>query len=257
MSFDLKQKTVVVFSHPNHEIAILALLKKVRPFIIFLTDGGGKAREDETRKGLRSIGLLDNAIFLSHPEQAFYDGLLHVNSDYFHHIAHQVRNLLKNTKPEQILCDAVEFYNPVHDLTLAIVGSADDAPWAGTYEVPLLYQKPQGKESYGVQTVPDGQPRQEFALSAEETELKTSALRETYSILRETLGPLLLSSPAALTTETIFPASSPLRWPDPGRLLRYERRAAALKAEGKVESEITHSFHFLPVVAQLLEASHR
>jgi len=103
----------------------------------------------------------------------------------------------------------------------------------------------------------DGQPRQEFALSAEETELKTSALRETYSILRETLGPLLLSSPAALKTETIFPASSPLRWPDPGRLLRYERRAAALKAEGKVESEITHSFHFLPVVAQLLEASHR
>lgn len=255
MTFDPRQKTVAVFSHPNHEIAVLALLKKVKPFIIFLTDGGGKAREDQTRKGLRSIGLLDNAIFLSHPEQAFYDGLLHVNSDYFHNVAHQVRSLLKNTKPEQILCDAVEFYNPVHDLTLAIVGSADDAPWAGIYEVPLLYQKPQGKENYGVQTVPDGQPRQEFTLSAEETELKTSALRETYTILMKTLGPLLLSSPNALKTETLFPASTPLRWPDPGRLLRYERRAAALKAEGKVESEITHSFHFLPVVAQLLEAS--
>lgn len=255
MTFDPKHKTVAIFSHPNHEIAVLALLKKTRPFIIFLTDGGGKAREEETRKGLRLIGLQENAIFLSHPEQAFYDALLHVNSEYFHRVAHQVRNLLKNTKPEQILCDAVEFYNPVHDLTLAIVGSADDAPWAGTYEVPLLYQKPGAKETYGVQTVPEGQPCQKFALSEEETDLKHSALREAYGILRNTLGPLLLSSPSALKNETIFPASSPLRWPDAGRFLRYEHRAAALKAQGKVESEITHSFHFLPVVAQLLEAS--
>lgn len=254
MSFQLTQKTVAVFSHPNHEIAVLALLKKVRPFIIFLTDGGGKARENETRKGLSLIGLEENAIFLSHPEQAFYDALLHVNDDFFHHVARQVRMLLKGTKPEQILCDAVEFYNPVHDLTLAIVGSADDAPWAGTYEVPLLYQKPGGKESYGVQTVPEGRPRIEFVLSAEETELKTSALREIYTILRDTLGPLLMSSPA-LKMETLFPASTPLRWPDPGRVLRYEGRAAALKAEGKIESEITHSFHFLPVVARLLEAT--
>lgn len=254
MIFQPRQKTVAIFSHPNHEIAILALLKRAKPFIIFLTDGGGKAREEETRKGLGAIGLLDNAIFLSHPEQAFYDGLLHLNTDYFHNVAHQVRTLLKNTKPEQILCDAVEFYNPVHDLTLAIVGSADDAPWAGTYEVPLLYQKPQGKENYGVQTVPDAQSRQEFALSAEETQLKVRALEENYSILKNSLGPLLISS-RATKVETIFPATSPLRWPDPGRLLRYEHRAAALKAQGKVESEITHSFHFLPVVAQLLEAS--
>lgn len=255
MNFSTSAPTVAVFSHPNHEIAVLALLKKIRPFIIFLTDGGGKAREEETRKGLRSIGLLENAIFLSHPEQAFYDALLLLNTDYFHQIAFQVRNLLSQTKPEQIICDAVEFYNPVHDLTLAIVGSADDAPWSGTYEIPLLYQKPKGKDSFGVQTVPDGLPRQEFALTAEETELKVRALQETYTILKQTLGPLLLSSPAALKTETLFPASTPLRWPDPGRFLRYEHRAATLKAEGKVESEITHSFHFLPVVAQLLETS--
>lgn len=252
MSFHFDQKTVAVFSHPNHEIAILSLLKKVRPFIIFLTDGGGKAREDETRKGLRSIGLEENAVFLSHPEQAFYEGLLQVNTDYFHHVARQVRMLLKGTKPEQILCDAVEFYNPVLDLTLAIVGSADDAPWVGTYEVPLLYQKPEGKDSYGVQTVPAGRPCITYGLSPEETELKVSALRDTYTILQKTLGPLLLSSPEALKTETIFPASTPLRWPDPGRLLRYEQRAAALKAEGKVKSEITHSFHFLPIVSELL-----
>lgn len=253
MSFDPKQKTVAIFSHPNHEIAVLAMLKRIQPFIIFLTDGGGKKREDETLEGLRSVGLEKKFVFLSHPEQAFYDALLRLDADYFHRVALEVRMLLKGVKPEQILCDAVEYYNPVHDLTLAIVGCADDSPWAGTYEVPLLYQKPIGKESYGVQTVPEGQPRLEFALSPEETELKTSALKNTYTILRETLGPLLLSSPGALKTETLFPASTPIRWPDAGRLLRYEQRAVALKAEGKISSEITHAFHFLPIATELLE----
>jgi hypothetical protein len=160
--------------------------------------------------------------------------------------------VLKSVKPEQILCDAVEFYNPVHDLTLAIVGAADDAPWQGTFEVPLLYQKPGEKESYGVQTVPEAGSRLEFPLSEEETAMKRSVLQETYTILRDTMGQALLGSPNALKIETIFPASSPLRTPDPGRVLRYEQRAAALKSEGKIESEITHAFHFLPLISELL-----
>lgn len=252
MSFNVTHKTVAIFSHPNHEIAVFALLKKLHAQIIFLTDGGGEHRVEETRKGLESIGLLDQAIFLMHPEQAFYDALLHLDTDYFHKIALELRMALKISKPEQILCDAVEFYNPVHDLTLALVGSADDAPWESTFEVPLLYQKPGQKESYGVQTVPDGVPRLEIPLSAVETVVKKNALQNTYTILRDTLGKVILSSPGALEKETIFAASSPLRMPDAGRVLRYEQRAAALKAEGKVQSEITHTYHFLPVVSELL-----
>lgn len=252
MSFQLNQKTVAIFSHPNHEIAVFALLKKVRPQIIFLTDGGGDHRVEETRKGLRSIDLEGNAVFLPHTEQSFYDALLHVDSDFFHKVALEIRMVLKSAKPEQILCDAVEFYNPVHDITLALVGNADDAPWQGTFEVPLLFQKPGEKESYGVQTVPAGTPCTQFSLSEEEKALKKDALQNTYTILRDTLGKVILGSPNALSTETIFPASSPLRTPDPGRVLRYERRAAALKIQGKIESEITHAFHFLPIVSELL-----
>jgi hypothetical protein len=231
---------------------VFSLLKKLRPTLVFLTDGGGEQREEETRKGLKSIGLGSHACFLSHPEQSFYDALLNLDTDFFHKVALELRMALKSTKPEQILCDAVEFYNPVHDLTLAIVGAADDAPWQGTFEVPLLYQIPGEKESYGVQTVPPAAPKIMFPLSKEETELKTDALQNTYTILRDTMGKVILSSPNALTQETIFCASSPLRMPDPGRVLRYEQRAAALKAEGKVQSEITHTYHFLPVVSELL-----
>lgn len=251
--FHFNQKTVAVFSHPNHEIAIFALLRQLKPYIIFLTDGGGEHRIRETKKGLASIGLDGQAVFLMHPEKAFYDALLHLDTDFFHKVVLELRLLLKGARPEQILCDAVEFYNPVHDLTLALVGSADDAPWQGTFEVPLVYQRPGEKESYAVQTVPEGlSGSHQFRLTDEESALKRSALENTYTILRDTLGQVILSSPTALQMETIFEASSPLKNPDPGRVLRYEYRAAALKAEGTVKSEITHAFHFLPVVSELL-----
>lgn len=251
MNFSLSLPTVAVFSHPNHEIAVLATLKKLRPRLIFLTDGGGEHRINETRKGLASIGLLDHAIFLPHTEQSFYDALLDLDSAFFEKVSAEVRAIFRSWVPEQILCDAVEFYNPVHDMTLPIVGAADDGPWGGIFEVPLLYQKPGPKESYGVQTAPEAD-RIELKLSNDESDLKASALKNIYTILRDTLGSLILSSPSALKTETLLPAKTPLRSPDPERVLRYERRAAALMQKGDIRSEITHTFHFLPIVSDLL-----
>lgn len=245
--------TVAVFSHPNHEIAVLATLRKLKPRVIFLTDGGGEHRIEESRKGLLSVGLLDNATFLPHTEQSFYDALLELDVIFFAKVAAEVRAILKDWKPEQILCDAVEFYNPVHDMTLPIVSLADDGPWSGIFEVPLIYQKPGQQEAYGVQTAPASQTdRIEIQLSEEECSLKTSALKTIYTILRDTLGRILLASPNALKTETLLPAKTPIRWPDPGRVLRYEQRAAKLIQKGEIRSEITHTFHFLPLVSQLL-----
>ncbi len=254
MGFQLGQKTVAVFSHPNHEIAVLATLRRLGARTVFLTDGGGPHRVEETRKGLRLAGLEAGATFLPHTEQSFYDALLQLDVEFLKKVVEQLREVFRREKPEQILCDAVEFYNPVHDLTLAIVGAADDAPWQGTFEVPLVYQKPGLPESYGVQTAPDAFGRIEMGLTEHERELKKSALQGTYTILRDTLGALILASPRASQRETLLPAKTPIRFPDAGRVLRYEKRAASLKREGKVDSEITHAFHYLPLVSALLGA---
>ena len=60
--------TLVVFSHPNHELAILGLLQRLRPKIVYLTDGGGPKRISETEEGLASVGLLNQATFLNYTE---------------------------------------------------------------------------------------------------------------------------------------------------------------------------------------------
>lgn len=253
MTFALDHPSLVVFSHPNHELAIFGLLQRLKPSLIFLTDGGGEKRVAETRKGLESLGLLDRAVFLDHTEDSFYDALLRMDSFFFRQVAAELRDILKEKKPEQILVDSVEFYNPVHDIALPILSHADDVWWDGIFEVPLIYQKPGPKESYGIQTVPDAQTnRIEIDLTPAESASKEYALQNIYTILRDTMGPLLLSSPTALRKETLFPASTPLRWPDEGRVLRYNRRAAELQSAGKIKDKIIHEIHFVTVVSSLL-----
>lgn len=252
MDWNYKAKTTVVFSHPNHELASFGLLQRVRPSLIFLTDGGGKHRVNETRKGLESIGLLDKAFFLNHTEESFYEALLRMDYGFFFKVASEVRDTLEVLESEQVLCDAIEFYNPVHDMTLPILSSALNGSWDGVFEIPLIYQKDGPKEEYGVQTVPDSKTdKLEFELTEEESLSKKNALQNIYTILRDTLGTILLASPAALKKETIFPASTPLRWPTEGYSLRYNRRAAELKSAGKVRDKITHEVHFTTVVSHL------
>ena len=244
-------KPLVVFSHPNHELAAFGILQRLKPNIIFLTDGGGEKRIGETKKGLASIGLADRAIFLNHTEQSFYDALLRSSYGFFMDVALEVKQIAKRLEPEVVFCDAVEFYNPVHDMTLPILSYAFDSIWDNMFEIPLIYEKPGG--GFAVQTVPDAHTDKiEFKLTEAESASKKNALNDTYTILRDTLGAVLLSCPGALQKETIFPASSPLRWPGTEYVLRYDQRAAELKQTGKIEQTITHGVHFCTVVANLI-----
>src|SRR5262245_11842031 len=106
----------VVFSHPNHEIALFGWLHRTKPPIVYLTDGGGEARVAQTRAGLRSIGCLDRATFLGHTEASLYEALLGRDLRFWRALAEQVRAALAVHAPRQVFCDAVELYNPVHDM---------------------------------------------------------------------------------------------------------------------------------------------
>jgi hypothetical protein len=115
---------VLVFSHPNHELAVFGLVQRLHPHLIFLTDGGGAERVGQTERGLERIGLRDRAHFLNYTEAAFYEALIEGDVHLFREVARNLRAWLDCIRPAQVLCDAVEFYNPVHDLSLPIALAA-------------------------------------------------------------------------------------------------------------------------------------
>lgn len=246
----------MVFSHPNHELGVYGLLQRWKPYIAYLTDGGGDARVAQTQRGLDAIGLLDHAAFLNHPEHAFYAALLARDVGFFAAVAGQVAELFAAWAPTRILCDAVEFYNPLHDLSLPIVRAAfAHRPALPIFEIPLIYQASGPGERYAVQRLPtarrDGQT--EVHLTAAEVGAKLRARDEIYTILRETLGDLLLGlTGAEVAVEVVGPAAAGVPAPDSERVLRYEWRGRLLEERAAVPAVITYAGHYRPVAAALM-----
>lgn len=246
----------LVLSHPNHEAAIFGIVQRLRPRLVVLTDGGGGSRPSQSRRALDRIGLLDRATFLDFRESDFYAALLDSDLGYFRSVVTRLRTELEAFGPEQVICDAVEFYNPVHDLSLPIVRAAlATRPEVSVFEAPLIYQVGGNLESYELQRFPicrrTGQV--EFRLSDEELAVKLRVRDEIYESLRGQIGPLLAALPDShFATEVIGPAAPGRTAPAPDQTLRYDWRAKLLLGRGQVRRAITHAEHYLPVAAELL-----
>lgn len=248
---------LMIFGHPGHELAIFGLLQRHRPTVVVITDGGAPERLEQSRRGIESIGSADRVQYLGFSESSFYEALLEQDHDFFFNVARAVQTEVERVQPGHIFCDAVEFYNPVHDITLPIVKwAAKGLPKAQLFEVPLVYQLPGTIERYSVQRVPAAFQERRFAYHLQEEELqkKIHARDQIYLSLHEQLEPDFVGlSREHLRREEIALAGDPLAEPaSTGREMRYEWRARALR-EAKVITEIiTHGQHFRPIAERLI-----
>jgi hypothetical protein len=252
-------RTVLVFSHPNHELAIFGIVQRVRPRLVFLTDGGGERRVAETCRALGelNLGLLEQCTFLNYAENEFYAHLVDGNHSFWREVVGGLATALEDAAPTRVACDAVEFYNPVHDVSLPLVRAALDR--AGlpcpVFEVPLVHQQLAPTERYVVQRFPSHRSAAALAvaLTAEELARKLRALEETYTCLTEQMGSVLRSVPREqLAREEIAPARSGLVPPGEDCVLRYEWRGRQLRQEGAVAEDIKYAQHYAPVARTLL-----
>jgi hypothetical protein len=252
---DRGANTVAVFSHPNHEVAVYGLLQRLRPRLIFLTDGGGEERVRQTKVGLERLGLSDRALFVNHTEQSFYEAILGRDHKFFASIATLLESLMKSMSPDQILCDAVEFYNPVHDITLPLVMAAVGIG-GPVFEVPLVYQKnTEEGEEYAMQRAPVEWIKEQtlIPLSEEELAVKMQVFDGNYEILKDVVLNGLRCAPRETSEcEAVIRSRNPSREPEPSVALRYEWRAQKLFAEGKVNRIITRDGNYVPLVKSLL-----
>ena len=248
---DPKIPRLLVTGHPNHELAILGFVQRLRPHILFLTDGGGAARSAESRAALAGLGLAEHARFLDVPEHVLYRALVDGNHPVLSELAAAVRREVQRVGARQVFCESVEFYNPLHDLTLPLVRAATRGlEEIEVFEFPLIAEWAEARGSYRLQRPPVSRSPDllSFRLTKEEVRRKLRAARKSYPSLRAQMGPVLDGveiSHAAL--ECFLPAAPPPT-PGPGHVLRYEERGRLLAREGHVSQVITWRDHFLPAV---------
>src|SRR5262245_26779328 len=217
--------TIMVFSHPNHELAVLGTIFRLRPHIIYLTDGGGEARVDQTKLALQGYQP-SSTHYLNHSEQSLYDALLEGNSEFYCALAAQVGAIIQNLDAEAVYCDAVEFYNPVHDIALPVVRAARSSNDFAIFEVPLIYQKTGLVEAFELQRVPASLSSQGICveLSQEELDRKLATIKSgVYKALFGQLGAHISDAvPSHAGREYFLKGRSGLPSLAPEQVLRYE-----------------------------------
>ena len=245
---------LLVTGHPNHELAIHGFVQRMRPHILFLTDGGGEARSAESRAALARLGLAEHVKFLGVPESVLYQALVDGDASIFSELAAAIRHEVERVGARQVLCESVEFYNPLHDLTLPLVRAATRGmKGIEVLEFPLIAERAEAPGSYRVQRPPASRSADvlSFRLTKEEVRWKLRAARESYPSLRTQMGPVLDGVEVAQAALECFLPAAPLPAPGPEHVLRYEARAHLLAREGRIDRAITWRDHFLPAVASL------
>ncbi len=249
-------ENIIVFSHPNHEVAILGSLIRMKPPIIYLTDGGGEARVNQTKQGLASIIAPSHVYFLNHSEASFYNALLHHDTAFYQTVATQVAEIITRYQPATLYCDSIEFYNPVHDMSLPIVQAALGATkGAEIFEIPLIYQTQSAEEKFEVQRAPQSLFAQTNTVTLTDDELKTKTdllTGSTYGILKTQMGNLIANAiPTHAQQEQFLKARGTLPLPTPEQKLRYDLRGQAHKQSGAMAEAITYQEHYVPMYKSL------
>jgi len=198
--------------------------------------------------------MLDHARFLNWREQTLYDALLAVDTRVFLRLVDEVRDALHELRPRQVICESIELYNPLHDITLPIVRAAAAGLDVEIIEFALIAQEPADGERYRVQRFPAHRASTSVSLTDAEVDAKLRARDRDYLALHRSTGDVVdRVSRETARTEEFAATIDELPEPDRDHVLRYEWRGRLLRERGEVADVITFADHFVPLVNALRE----
>lgn len=233
-------------AHPGHELLIYGWMLEARPRVCILTDGSGHhaaSRLYATRNLLDSIGATAGEIFGRFTDRQVYAALLEGRGDMVSALVDELAAILVRRRIDAVVADAMEGFNPVHDLCRIIAGAACDLA-GGTirrYEYPL-------------HVGPRAQTADSIVYKLDDATLagKLEAAQKMSLAISDIAGMLAQFGEEAFRREpfSAAPHWTTLGWPPEERPL-YERFGEERVADGRYQSVIRYSDHFQPVLRTL------
>ena len=120
-------RAALVVAHPGHELRVYHWLRLARPLCFVLTDGGGrsgKSRLSSTTKLLEQNGARAGCIYGRLTDQAIYTAIIKGESDLFITLTEELARELLGEGTEYVVGDAIEGYNPAHDVCRLMINAA-------------------------------------------------------------------------------------------------------------------------------------
>jgi hypothetical protein len=121
------QAPVLVVAHPGHELRVHGWLEAARPLVCVLTDGSGSTGEGRIESTAGLLARTDartGAVFGRMSDREVYAAILDGRAEEFIALADDLAALLVRHGADCVVGDAVEGYNPSHDLCRLVINTA-------------------------------------------------------------------------------------------------------------------------------------
>ena len=118
---------MLVVAHPGHELRVFGWMERAAPVVCVLTDGsgsGGEGRLESTTGVLAATGARAGPVYGWMSDRAIYAAILGGDVGRFCRLADELAAMLVELDADCVVADAVEGYNPSHDVCRLVVNAA-------------------------------------------------------------------------------------------------------------------------------------
>jgi hypothetical protein len=121
------RRAALVVAHPGHELRIHGWMVLARPIVCVLTDGSGhsgQSRLESTTRLLGQCGALQGMVYGRFKDVDIYAAILETDFGFFTDLAEEIGQAFARDGVEYVVGDAIEGYNPIHDLCRSVINAA-------------------------------------------------------------------------------------------------------------------------------------
>src|SRR5262245_4158042 len=121
------KRAALVVAHPGHELRLHGWLTIARPVVHVLTDGSGAtgpSRLASTRRVVAAAKATEGEVFGAMTDAAVYAAILSRDVAALGGIVASLARSFEAHEIDHVVVDAVEGYNPAHDLVSILVAAA-------------------------------------------------------------------------------------------------------------------------------------
>ena len=122
-----RRRCALIVGHPGHELVVHAWLQAARPRVIVLTDGSGHGNDGRigsTARVVSEAAAVRGGLFGEHTDRAVYAALLAHDTGFFLRTTERIAAELTRNAIDFVTGDAIEGYNPVHDVCRMMTNAA-------------------------------------------------------------------------------------------------------------------------------------
>jgi len=121
------RRALLVVAHPGHELRVHGWLELARPVVCVLTDGSGHSaasRLPSTTALLRHAGAQPGPVYGRLTDRALYAAVVAGEAEPFARLAEELAGVVVRERVDHVVGDALEGYNPAHDLCRVLIEAA-------------------------------------------------------------------------------------------------------------------------------------